>query len=442
MPITREYKTVNAKNGQAFKQRILDALYNSDFGMTPTQIARQVQMARTTANKYLEELEREGKLQVHPIGPSAVYEVKRRGNSLMFESLFHGAIRCAAFLTAGESPLKFQSVWQDLADKVTLPYEEDIPPVPGQPTPDYFDRLLHTTANILSEFGYFLERPKIEIIPSLGTQSPMSRLIRVRDAGILDASARFHYFFMAGLIEEKLRLRAGIPIVFRVTQDNEPQEHVIYFEVGLIQNYYLDICVIQNADTTKSIREILKIIKDLFALYLRFKVREYNLGEIPHIKLKFLDNRSWEEFLFFRAISYRKNKELFQKLNLRSKREWKPYQDWTDPPYLVIQFVTNVGFAIDDYVHSAIECFRVLGICIHYEKIPNGIRLNFMEKLDADSYFTNIASDEGISQLYHAFGIDSEEFLTGRKRIMIDTLEELKNLRVANQAHKRKWKSN
>jgi len=437
--LTEAEKRANRnKNGLNFKQRILNALQESDFGLTPTQMADQLKIARATATKYLEELNVEGKILVHFVGPYSVYSIKHNGESSLYQSLYYGAVKGSALLASGYPHLNLQTIWNDLVDKVTIPYEDEITPVVGQPTPDYLERLMQIANNILSEFGYYSEFPKIEIIPPLGSQSPMTRLIRVIDPGFIEQGAEFHYYFLASLLQEKFTRRAGIPVVFRLTQDIQPQDTVIYIEIGFIESYYVDACIIEQRDTSKDPREFLDIITSYFGNYLRVKVREFELGNVLHYECKFLENREWEELFAIRAKTFRKNVELLRKFNLRPTRQWIPYEDWPEPPYLIVQFVTNLGFAFDDFHRAMREGYQVAGYCMHFEKIPNGIRMNFREKLDFDTLWTNFSSDEDIRELYRNFGIESEQYLVERKKALLEILEEMKKKRLEIRSRKHK----
>jgi predicted ArsR family transcriptional regulator len=425
-----------ARNRQNYKQTILSALQASDFGHTPAQVAQNLKIARATATKYLEELRVEGKVEVHSVGPYAVYSLKRHGNFSVYQTLYYAATMYAGLLESGHSPLSVESIWYDLADKVTLPYEEDILPVKGQPTPDYLDRIIHVTVNILSELGYFLEYPKTEIVPPLGTQSPMTRLIRVIDEGFFDHNAGIHYNLIAGLLQEKLSSRAGIPVIFRLTPEIQPEEHVLYYEIGFIESYYLDASVIEQVDTLADPREYLDAYKNYLGRHTQLNVREYDFGGSPHYEFKFVKNREWEEFFALRAMFSRKSAELFRKLHLQSNRKWVPYVDWTESPFLVIQLVSNVGFAFDDYTRAMMEVYPLIGYCIYVEKIPNGLRMNFKEERDYKAYFTEYDSEDDIRALYASFGIESEEFLEGRKQILQEILEEMKQIRQKYRARK------
>src|SRR5271157_376225 len=118
-----------------FTARILQALQDTPFGMTPTELSKQLHITRTTVTKYVAKLFLEEKLVKHKVGHYTVYAAAKRGGSSLFQTLYYGLIMGLNPLIPKIPPQKYQSAWENLAGQISLPFEEEIPPLRGQPTP-------------------------------------------------------------------------------------------------------------------------------------------------------------------------------------------------------------------------------------------------------------------------------------------------------------------
>jgi len=444
--ITRSKNRNRTERNILYKNRILETIRDSEFGITPSQIAAQLSIAWRTVNKYVGELTKEGRVSAHIIGPYVVYSARKLGEQSVYQVLYYGAIKTGTRIVQADGfkpdiiPRYLRETWEELANHSTLPFESDIPLFKGQLTPNDLGRLIDVVNNILCEFGYFGEYPKVETIPPLGTSSPMTRLIRLKDPGFIAAGARIHYYLLAGLLEEKLTQKTGIHVTFRVAREIQLGEEVVYFEIGFVESYHIDICVVEKSDPHKDARFYLDTMKNYFSNFLRMNVREYYVGDALHYDFKLLDNLQVDEFFTFRTKSLRRNAEIFNKLKIKSQRQWLPYEDWPESPFLAVEFVSNVGFAFEDYHHAMMETFPLAGYCIHFEKIPNGMRTNFLESRDFDLLFFNQTDDSAVREHYRRLGITSEEFFKQRQQSIQEILTELQKKRLDKLAQKRKRK--
>jgi hypothetical protein len=265
----------------------------------------------------------------------------------------------------------------------------------------------------------------------------MTRLIRLKDPGFNSANASIHYYFIAGLLQEKLSHIAGMPMVFRVAQDIQQSDEIVYFEIGFVEYYFLDISVVEQADASKIARDFLDPFRDFFTQNLGADVSEYLLGDVLHYELKFPDNQLVEEFFVLWAEIFRKNVQVMRELNIRTDRADVAYEDWVEPSYVIIQITSNIGFTFDDYYHSVAENFPAVGYGVHIEKIPNGICVNFKDPWDYEVLFINTLDDDVMREHYRQLGIESEEYLQRRKQNVVETATEMRKQRVQKRRKKK-----
>ncbi len=425
-----------------YKAQIEDLIRNSDFGITSSQIANKLGIAWRTVDKYLKELVRDGRVTSHMVGAYSVFIARKLGEQPVYQLLYTAAIKIGSNMVQGvefqpdKVPRFLRETWEELGNHVTLPFENEIPHVKGTPNPEFFELLIEVTKRILGEFGYFGNYPKVETIPPLGKSSPLTRLIQLKDPGFIRSRTWTHFHLLANFLEYKLTKITGIPVFFHVAGEIRPQDEMVYFEIGLVENYYIDLSIVQISDPSKNARFYLDIIKNFFSTFFRMKVREYSVGDILHYEGIFLDNQQLDEFFSLRAKSLRKNKEIFEKLKLKGTRKWVPYEDWPDP-FIVVDFINNVGFAVDDYFQAMGETFPEIGYNLWIEIIPGGKRLNFLEPFDFDILFFNQFDDASVREHYRKLGITSEEFLTQRKQALLDLWAEIRKKRPEKIKQKR-----
>ncbi len=425
------------------KKQIVALLTQSTLGLTQFQISEQLKVSRQTVKKYLDELVSEGKAQSFAIGAYTLYLLPKNRDYTFYQVLYFGALRISAYLTSSHewlNPELIEIAWGGIIDQISLPYEEEIPHMEKKPSPDLLERLLDVVCNIINNLKFFNLNPYAEILPPMGTQSPMTRLIKVRDSGLKENGSAQHYYLIAGLFQEKLTLKSGLPIVVRIAREIQPEDIEFYYEIGFVEQYFLDISVVEQKEKSVDPRHYLDIIKTYFSTFQRCTTREYMLGNTLHYELKFADNLEVEEFWAGRAKLFLKNYEIFQKLGLKSARKWIPYEDWPEDSTLIIQLITNVGFTFDEYHRAAMKVFPVAGYNVHYEKIPNGLKINMLEDFDFEVLFVNQIDNNSMKEHYQKLGITSEEFFKERQIALLEIQEEMKNRRIQKAARKRQIK--
>lgn len=425
---------------QKVKKLIASLLTQSPLGLTQFQISEQLKVARQTVKKYLDELVSEGKIQSSAVGAYTLYYLPKNLDHTFFQILYYGALRISAYLTAAHewlNPELIEIAWGGILDQITLPFEDEIPRLEKKPSPDLLERLIDTVCNMVNNLKFFHLMPYAEILPPMGTQSPMTRLIRVRDQGLKETGSAQHYYLIASLLQEKLTERAGLPIIVRVAREIQQEDTEIYYEIGFVEQYFLDISVTELKDNNINPRHYLDIIRDFFATFLKCTTREYILGNTLHYELKFADNLLFEEFWASRSKLFMKNLEILKRLGLQATRKWIPFEDWPEGSTLVIQLLTNVGFTFDEYHRAAMKVFPYAGYNVLYEKIPNGMKINMLEDFDFEALFVNQIDDASIREHYRKIGIISEEYLKERQRAFQEIQEEMKARRMQRTKKKR-----
>ncbi len=425
---------------QQIKKEIVTLLTQSTIGLTQYQISEQLKVARQTVKKYLDELKNEEKIQSSAIGAYTLYYLPKISDYSFYQVLYYGALRVSAYLTSLRdwlNPELIEIAWGGIIDQIPLPFEEEIPQLEKKPSPDLLERLLYVVCNMVNHLKFFNLNPHAEILPPMGTQSPMTRLLRVNDPGLRENGSAQHYYLIASLLQEKLTMRSGLRIIVRVAREIQPEETEIYYEIGFIEQYFLDISVTELKDNNVDPRYYLDKIQAFFSTFLKCTTREYNLGNTLHYELKFANNLQVEEFWAARAKIFLKNFEIIQKLGIKSTRKWIPYEDWPEGSTLIIQLVTNVGFTFDEYHRAAMKIFPSAGYNVHYEKIPNGLKINLLDDFDFEALFVNQVNEASIRAHYEKLGITSEEYFKERQRVFLEIQEEMKKKNLLRAKRKR-----
>ncbi len=434
--------TIKGKKQQV-KKLIITQLTQSTFGLTQFQISEQLKVARQTVKKYLDELIDEGKIQSSIIGAYTLYYLPKNQDYTLCQALYYGALRVSAYLTSPHdwlNPELIEIAWGGIIDQISIPFEDEIPHMEKRQTPDLLEHLLDAVCNMVNNFKFFNLNPFAEILPPLGSQSPMTRLIRVKDPGLKENGSIQHYYLIAGLLQEKLTYRSGLPIIVRVAREVQPEDTELYYEIGFVEQYSLDICILEQFDNDSDQRNYLEIIKNYFSAFLRSTTREYLLGNTLHYELRFADNLEVEEFWATRAKLLLKNLEIFQRLYSKSIRKHLPYEDWPDGHTLIVQLITNVGFTFDEFHRAARKVFPYAGYNVHFEKIPNGLKVNMLENFDFEALFVNFTDEKVMREHYRQLGITSEEYFRERQRAFQEIQEEMKQKRIQRIAKKRQLK--
>ncbi len=431
---------------QQIKKEIVTLLtqsVQSTLGLTQFQISEQLKVSRQTIKKYLDELVSERKIQAFAIGAYTLYYLPKNQDYTFYQVLYYGALRVSAYLTSSRewlNPELIEVAWGEIIDQITIPSEEEIPRLEKRPTPDLLERLLDVVCSMVNKLKFFNLIPNATILPPLGTQSPMTRLIRVQDPGLKDNGSAQHYYLISNLLQEKLTYKSGLPIIVRVAGEIQPENTEFYYEIGFVEQYFLDVCVTDLIDNTIDPRHYLDMIQTCFANFLKFTKREYMLGNTLHYELKFADNRQFEEFWGIRTKSLIKNFEIIQKLGIQSSRKHIPYEDWPDEHTLIIQLITNVGYTFDEYHRAAMKVFPHAGYNVHFEKIPNGLQINMLEEFDFEATFIIPTDQNSIREHYRKLGITSEEFFKERQHIYEEILGEMSAKRIQRIQRKKQHK--
>ncbi len=442
---TRDQIHTKSRRVLNYKEQIMDILRDSEHGVTSSKIASQLALAWRTVNKYLGELTKEGRVQAHNIGAYTIYLAQKVGEQSIYPVLYCAAMKIGGSIVQGEEvnaeriAIALRGIWEELGGQVTVPFESEISAINGRPTPEILEHLLEVMKKILCEFGYFGKYPQVEIFPPIGSLTPMTRRIRLTDPGYIMAGAGIHYSLLAGLLQEKLIQKTGFKVMFRVAGEIQPKDEVVEFELGFVDHYIMDLNVVEQGNPEISPRDYLGRIENFLSTFFRRNLREYKVGETLHNEVTCLDNTQVEDFFAARAKAVRKNVEIIQKYNIQPTRKCIPWEDWPPgPPYVVIDFVTNLGFFFDEFVSAIRKSFTLAGYCVQYETIPNGVRMHFLEKEDFEIFFSNIFDDQAMREHYRFFGITSEDYFRERKAALLEVAQEVIKERAEWRAKRRK----
>ena len=428
---------------QEFKKRIVNLLLETIIGLTQFQISEKLKIARQTVKKYLNELVAEKKIDSLAVGAYTLYTASKQSDHSIYQVLYNGALRAAGYLTSltsWQNPELLEIAWGDIIENTTIPFEDEIPHLEKKSTPDLLECLLDVVCKIINSLKHLNQYPHAEILPPLGTQSPMTRLIHVKDAGLTDLGAAQHYYLLAGLLQEKLTFKSGIPIIVRVARDIQKGDTELYFEIGFVEQYFIDVAIIEQSDTNTPMRHYLDIIKKYFTTFMQLTTREYLLGNTLHYELRSDDNQQVEEFFAARAKMFLKNLEILNSVGIKSTRKYVPYEDWPDVPFLGVQLITNIGFTFDEYERATMKVFPHAGYNVHYEKIPNGLKINLLEEFDLEALFVNQVDEATMREHYSKLGITSEEYFKERRRALIEITEDIRRKRLLKVEKKRRLK--
>jgi len=432
-----------SKSQETYKKAIIRNLEDSGYGKTASEIAQDLDISRPTAIKYLKWLEREDKVKRHVMGRYNVFLVEPKQDQDLFQHLY-------LLLMAGFNDLqildekllgilvtKFKHYSRSIIKKINLSFEGHIPDLSKEEQSyENLEQLVEIVRQFLRQLVIYGKNPSIEIIPPLGKLRPMSLLLKLEDPGFAEQNAILHYYFVARVIEEKISRLTHADLYFNVVEPIMKDGKNIYYELGYIENYYLELSIEENASAPFSKKDLLDQIKAFYASAIKSQTEERMAPDGPHYIFRSLSNRDLEEF--FETI-IRDNienvaiaSELIQDPKVRIIRKWVPIEDWIEPPYAVVNCVANFGYLVDEYIRTANQAYKFSGTCVHFEKIDGGWRLNLKERLDFDMLFTPLNEVQKYKEIYAQITTDPEEFLRRRYEALARLRKELTIKRVEN----------
>lgn len=416
------------------KAMVLHILQSEGFGKTPYQLAKQLNISRQTINKYLQELEDEKKIRNHEVGPYKIYMIVRPSDKALYKKLY--LFLLSVFDKFRESnPTLLDSFFSqvqlnrhEFVENLEIPVPVKIPELNKQDkTHNNLLTLLEGVRYLIDYFMPFQNPPKIEMVPVYDRITPLSIELRVEDPGLLSRDAVLHYYIIASLIQEQISLLSKESIYFRVSKPIEDQTNYIFFELGYVDKYFQDFSVSEYDNEKTNERELLDEIKEFFSSQINFNIDEYTENDKLHYKLIFADNINLETLYELYIHTAEENTKIAKQLQKEIPdlliRKWIPYEKWNDSPFAVIDCTSNFGFLIDEYVRASHEADKFGGICVHFEKIENGWRINCLDRIDFDQLFAPLTDWEKRHKIYAKLSNDPDEFLR-RRMIVIAKLKQ------------------
>jgi predicted urease superfamily metal-dependent hydrolase len=85
---------------------------------------------------------------------------------------------------------------------------------------------------------------------------------------------------------------------------------------------------------------------------------------------------------------------------------------------VVIDCITNFGYIVDEHIRLSSESDKLFGVCVHFERIEGGWRINCMEKVDFDQLFSPMTDWNRRRATYEKFFPNVDEFLRRRNEMI------------------------
>jgi DNA-binding Lrp family transcriptional regulator len=314
------------------KLRLLHLLQDDEFGKTPFEIAKLLNISRQTSNKYLQELEDEKKIKKFEAGPYNIYMFVRPRDDLLFEKLYFFLLSVIDHLKGTNPELiepiiaQFKRNRHRLIKEIDLPSRIQIPDLSKQQKT--YDNLLTLMEGVRYFIYTLVPSPKpysIEVIPALDMVKPMSFELRVEDPGFIMKGVGFHFQIISNIVQERLSILAGADVFFRISRPIYENLPYIYFELGYVDKYFQDFSVFEfNAYETNE-RDLLNEIKLFYGSMSKFDTEESVIDKKLHYKLTFHNNQELEQLYEILMHTTEENtkiaKQLLQETPQLMKRE-------------------------------------------------------------------------------------------------------------------------
>ncbi|HME55329.1 MAG TPA: hypothetical protein VKM55_24185 [Candidatus Lokiarchaeia archaeon] len=315
----------------------------------------------------------------------------------------------------------------DFNENSNIPKEVKIPDLSLQQK--NYENLLELLEGVRYLLYYFMpfEHPfNIEVLPNLDRVEPMSIGIQLEDPGLIPQEAEMHYPLVASLIQQILSSLSRTDIYFKIIKPISDQDKFVFFELGYIDKYYQDFSIPEFDLKSTSERELLDEIKDFFSTQIQFNIEEYETDGKLHYKLIFSNNLDLENLYELYVHTAEENTIIAKQLSEETPklliRKSIPLEQWQEKPFAVVDCVSNIGYLVNEYVRASIEADKFGGICVHFERIENGWRINCLERIDFDQLFAPLTDWKKRREIYARLSLDPDEFLK-RRMIVIQKLK-------------------
>jgi DNA-binding Lrp family transcriptional regulator len=417
------------------KLQLLHLLQGEDFGKTPFEVAKLLNISRQTATKYLQELEDEKKIKKFDVGPYNIYRFVKPRDDALYEKLYFFLLNIIQKFQKANPSLIEPIITQFMLNRHKIIKEIELPSKIQIPDLGKQQKTYENLLTLMESVRYYLyalvpsDKPyAIEVIPALDMVKPMSLEFQVEDPGFVLKGAGFHYQIVASLIQERLSAMAGADVYFRVSRPVDEGLPFIYFEIGYVDRYFQDFSVFEFNSKEATEQELLEEIKQFYSSMSKLDADEFVIDGKLHFKLTFQDNQELEHLYELTMHTAEENtriaKQLLQESPQLLTRKWLSIEKWQNPPFAVIDCISNFGYIVDEHVRLSSEADKFGGICVHFERIDGGWRINCMEKVDFEQLFAPMTDWKRRRAIYEKLSPNVDEFLRRRNEMIVRNRKE------------------
>ncbi len=394
-------KEIVDRSQESIKNRILALLETAEFGQTIAKIARTIGCARATVSKYLTDLVKEGKITNRGIGSYKVFEIiKEEGaKKQLIENCYTTLLAMLGQQYTVQPWAEFENllkkagiiVGRDLSKIYANKFDsdlrwEDLDVVHLQKLVDFLPEFFSLLN--LSDNGTLLE-----IIPPIGKIQSESIHLKIIDPKIFPLQAEFHYFIIAGIIEEFLSQIARVPIAFNI-REISAKDTSITFELGFLDKLFLDFSVFSCRDATISPRLLLDRAKKFWNTYYDFRIEEYETNGTLHYRFNFPNNRIVEQKMHLNMMNWQFFLSNYTKYLTKAANS--PVDDETEiprnatksEPYIIFKGETNSKTFWDSYITLSNQFHLALKYKFRFEKFDNYFLIYFESPEEFDTILT------------------------------------------------------
>lgn len=419
-----EHREIKTKD---FERIIFTHILNSEYGKTSAQIAQELQISRPTVNKYLEVLVQKDRIISHKIGSYTLYTIIERKDSSFFTNLWFAAFS-SFFHIAPSSTIdktiltKIVLFGKETARNMTVDLGNALKEYRNkEPSPLFLEEIINSVKQFFIKYLPWEKKPTIEFVPIFDNMPPMTRILRISDPGLISKGAYLHYYFIGGFIQEKLSELTNQNISFNLIKDLTPADECIYYTIGFVQKYFIDMSIVEHSDKTKTDIFYLDILYQFFNEIVpsTLKRRINNKKQCYEITVK--SNQRMEEY-FEKFSSTIRNFSAFNQLYSKSitKKEI-PYEDWPDEVYLIVDVSTNAGYFFEEILKISKIISSFVGANTHIEKADSVFKWSFKDASDFYITFPFLNPPQDIREQISSMGFNSEYYYEIRKAIRVET---------------------
>jgi len=414
-----------------FERMIYKHIQDSEFGKTSAEIAHDLKISRPTVNKYLEILVQKDRLTAHKIGSYTLYTIIIQKDSNFFTNLWFASFSSLFDISPGFSIdksliLKIISIGKETARKMDFDMGKNLKEFEGkEPSPIFLEELISAVKTFFLKYLPWEKKPTIEFVPFVDNMPPMTRILRISDPGLITKGAHLHYYFIGGFLQEKMSQLTKHNISFNLIKDLSRDDESVYYSIGFVQKYFIDVSIDSFLDTTKNTTFYLDILYRFFNEIVPSTLKKTMIDKKLCYQITVKSNQRMEDY-FEKFSSVLRNFTQFTQLYAPRTRKGIPYEDWPEEVYLIVDVSTNAGYLFEEILKISKEIASFAGANIHIEKLNSQFKWSFKDASDFYITFPFLNPPEEIREQITKMGFNSEYYYEIRKAIR----EEAENMMV------------